>query len=89
VGTASFVADFLEEWVQVADLDGFNIGYVQTPGTFEDVVELLVPELRKRGIYSPQNEGGTMRESIYGPGQRRLRDDHVGRTYRHEVYDGK
>ncbi|KAJ5739722.1 hypothetical protein N7533_012506 [Penicillium manginii] len=89
VGTASFVADFLEEWVQVADLDGFNIGYVQTPGTFEDVVELLVPELRERGIYSPQNEGGTMRERIYGPGQRRLRDDHVGRTYRHEVYDGK
>lgn len=89
VGTASSVADFLEEWVRVADLDGFNIGYVQTPGTFEDVVELLVPELRRRGIYAPKGESGTMRERIYGPGQKPLRDDHVGTKYRYEVYDGK
>ncbi|KAJ5317033.1 hypothetical protein N7508_001541 [Penicillium antarcticum] len=33
VGSASTVADFLEEWVRVADLDGLDIGYVQTPGT--------------------------------------------------------
>ncbi|KAJ6072780.1 hypothetical protein N7467_010865 [Penicillium canescens] len=89
VGSASTVADFLEEWVRVADLDGFNIGYVQTPGTFEDVVELLVPELRRRGVYAPENESGTMRERVYGPGQKRLRDDHVGRNYGYEVYDGQ
>jgi FMN-dependent oxidoreductase (nitrilotriacetate monooxygenase family) len=89
VGSASTVADFLEEWVRVADLDGFNIGYVQTPGTFEDVVELLVPELRRRGVYAPENESGTMRERMYGPGQKRLREDHVGRNYAYEVYDGQ
>ena len=89
VGSASTVADFLEEWVRVADLDGFNIGYVQTPGTFEDVVELLVPELRRRGVYAPQGESGTMRERVYGPGQKRLREDHVGRKYGYEVYDGQ
>ncbi|CAG8033553.1 unnamed protein product [Penicillium salamii] len=89
VGSASTVADFLEEWVRVADLDGFNIGYVQTPGTFEDVVELLVPELRRRGVYAPLNESGTMRERVYGAGQKRLRDDHFGKRYGYEVYDGQ
>lgn len=88
VGTPQQVADVLEEWIRVADLDGFNIGYVRTPGTFEDVVELLVPELRRRGLYAPPGESGTMRERIYGPGQKRLRDDHVGSQYRYEVYDG-
>lgn len=89
VGSGSTVADFLEEWVRVADLDGFNIGYVRTPGTFEDVVEYLIPELRKRGIYAPKGESGTMRERVYGPGQKRLRDDHTGSQYRYDVYDGK
>lgn len=89
VGTPQKVADIMEEWIRVADLDGFNIGYVQTPGTFEDVVELLVPELRRRGIYAPKGESGTMRERVYGPGQKRLREDHVGRQYRYDVYDGK
>ncbi|KAL2812209.1 luciferase-like domain-containing protein [Aspergillus granulosus] len=44
VGTPERVADIMEEWIRVADLDGFNIGYMWTPGTFEDAVELLVPE---------------------------------------------
>lgn len=88
VGTAERVADIMEEWIRVADLDGFNIGYVWTPGTFEDVVELLVPELRRRGIYAPKGESGTMRERVYGAGQRRVRDDHPAAQYRYEVYDG-
>lgn len=47
VGTAEEVADELERWIDLADLDGFNIGYISNPGTFEEVVELLVPELRR------------------------------------------
>lgn len=35
----------------MADLDGFNLAYVTTPGTFEEVDDLLVSELRRRGIY--------------------------------------
>ncbi|KAJ5901482.1 hypothetical protein N7495_002010 [Penicillium taxi] len=89
VGSATTVADFLEEWVRVADIDGFNIGYVETPGTFEDVVEFLIPELRRRGIYAPKNESGTMRERVYGKGQKGLRDDHPGKKYAYDVYDGK
>ncbi|EXJ79540.1 hypothetical protein A1O3_07819 [Capronia epimyces CBS 606.96] len=89
IGSPSQVADVLEDWVKIADLDGFNIAYVVVPGSFEDVVELLVPELRKRGIYSPPGESGTMRERVYGQGQKHLRDDHVGASYRYDVYDGQ
>ncbi|RAH84535.1 Nitrilotriacetate monooxygenase component A/pristinamycin IIA synthase subunit A [Aspergillus japonicus CBS 114.51] len=89
VGDPGQVADEMERWVREADLDGFNVAYVTTPGTFEDVVELLVPELRRRGLYpdSPvEQEGVTMREKVYGVGQRELREDHPGSRYKYHVY---
>jgi alkanesulfonate monooxygenase SsuD/methylene tetrahydromethanopterin reductase-like flavin-dependent oxidoreductase (luciferase family) len=84
VGTAAQVADYLEDWVKTADLDGFNVGYVVSPGSFEDVVDLLVPELRRRGIYAPLGESGTVRERIYGPGQKSLLSEHEGSKYKFE-----
>ncbi|KAL4952630.1 luciferase-like domain-containing protein [Aspergillus filifer] len=90
IGTPSQVADVFEKWVNEADVDGFNVAYVTTPGTFEDVVDLLVPELRRRGMYAPKTEGteGTLtaREKLQGKGQSRLRDDHVGSGYKYDVY---
>ncbi|KAM7203137.1 Luciferase-like domain containing protein [Naviculisporaceae sp. PSN 640] len=47
------------------DLDGFKIVYVATPGTSEDVVDLLVPELRRRGIYPELEDRLTAREKVY------------------------
>ena len=88
VGSPATVADQLERWIDEADLDGFNLGYVTTPGTFEDVVELLIPELRRRGLYPVEIAGGlTARERIYGKGQKRLRDDHPGSAYKYDVYE--
>ncbi|KAL3425544.1 DszA family Xenobiotic compound monooxygenase [Phlyctema vagabunda] len=89
VGTAEEVADLIEQWIEIADLDGFNIAQVLSPASFEDVVDLLVPELRKRGRYPAKGEsvGRTLRERIYGEGQSRLREDHIGYTYRHENSD--
>nr|OQO22110.1 hypothetical protein B0A51_12559 [Rachicladosporium sp. CCFEE 5018] len=81
IGSPVTVADEMERWMREADLDGFNVAYVTTPGTFEDVVELLVPELRRRGLYKKSKEGLTARERIYGAGQKRLRDDHFGSTF--------
>ena len=76
VGSPSTVANELERWVAEADVDRFNLAYVTTHGTFEDVADLLVPELRARGIYSQEiPEGLTAREKVYGVGQARLRDD--------------
>ncbi|KAI1657465.1 bacterial luciferase-like protein [Daldinia decipiens] len=89
IGSPQTVADDLERWIEEGDLDGFNIGYVTTPGSFEDVVDLLIPELRRRGIYPdplPEGETLTARERVYGKGQRGLREDHVGSKYKYERY---
>ncbi|EFQ36468.1 HK97 family phage prohead protease [Colletotrichum graminicola] len=89
VGSPEKVADELEYWVREGDLDGFNLGYVTTPGTFEDVVDLLIPELRRRGIYpeAPAEDVRlTAREKVYGEGQKGLRADHPGSTYKYDVY---
>lgn len=90
VGTPDVVADEMQRWIEEGDLDGFNIAYVNTPGSFEDVVYLLIPELRRRGLYPEAPEEGdeqlTAREKIYGKGQKLLRSDHVGATYRYDVY---
>ncbi|KAK1841703.1 pantothenate [Colletotrichum chrysophilum] len=82
MGSASRVADFLEEWVKVADLDGFNVGYVTSPGSFEDVVDLLVPELRRRGVYAPLGESDTMESETASKGDsvQQPEDSHVTST---------
>ncbi|KAM0229191.1 hypothetical protein ACHAP5_011744 [Fusarium lateritium] len=88
VGSPQTVADEMERWIQEGDLDGFNVGYVTTPGSFEDLVELLIPELRRRGLYheTPSKGSGTLRERVYGEGQSGLRGDHVGSQYKYDVF---
>nr|OQO23023.1 hypothetical protein B0A51_08768 [Rachicladosporium sp. CCFEE 5018] len=79
VGTAETVADEMERWVKEADVDGFNIAYALIPGTFTDVIELLVPELRKRGIFwsGYSVPGVTYRENLLErPGQTEPLSDH-------------
>lgn len=88
VGSPATIADELERWIREADIDGFDLGYVTTPGTFEEVVDLLIPELRKRGLYPELEDvdGLTARQKIYGRGQKGLRDDHPGSKYKYDVY---
>ena len=87
IGTPEKIADELERWIREADIDGFNLAYVTTPGTFEDVVDLLIPELQRRGVYPTQPVGGlTAREKVYGSGQPGVRSDHVASTYKYDVY---
>ncbi|ABN66791.1 predicted protein [Scheffersomyces stipitis CBS 6054] len=68
-GTAKTVADEIERWVNVSGVDGFNITYAVTPGSFEDVVEYLIPELQERGLVwddYPETESLTFREQLFG-----------------------
>jgi alkanesulfonate monooxygenase SsuD/methylene tetrahydromethanopterin reductase-like flavin-dependent oxidoreductase (luciferase family) len=84
VGTPEMVADVMEEWAEVADVDGFLIAYVTNPGSFEDVVYLLRPELVKRELMWEDYDtpGGTFRENLYGEGNKTLRDDHYGSGFK-------
>lgn len=63
------------------DVDGFNLAYALTHETFIDAVELLVPELQKRGVYKKEYAQGTLREKLFGEGPR-LPVSHPGRRYR-------
>lgn len=81
VGSPGTIADILEEWVEETDVDGFNLAYAVTPETFEDVVELLVPELQRRGRYPREYRPGTLREKLFGDGPR-LSAPHPGARYR-------
>ncbi len=82
VGTGEQVAERIEEWVRETDLDGFNLRQFLTPGTAEDFIEYLLPELQKRGLYRERYEESTFRERIYGPGRTRLPDEHPGARFR-------
>ncbi|MBC7723666.1 MAG: LLM class flavin-dependent oxidoreductase [Burkholderiaceae bacterium] len=81
VGSATEIADQLEEWVEETDVDGFNLAYAITPGTFEDVVKWVVPELQKRGSYPTEYTEGTLRHKLHGRGAR-LPDEHNGANFR-------
>ncbi|OLP52901.1 5,10-methylene tetrahydromethanopterin reductase [Rhizobium rhizosphaerae] len=81
VGSPETVADLLQEWVEDTDVDGFNLAYAVTPETFEDAVNLLVPELQKRGVYKKDYRPGTLREKLFGRGDR-LAAPHPGAGYR-------
>jgi hypothetical protein len=70
--------------IDVADVDGFNLSYATLPGTFDDIIELLLPELKRRGVFWDDYTvpGGTLRENYYGiTGQKRLPDNHPGSKY--------
>lgn len=69
-GSAETVADFLEEWVDETGVSGFNLAAAAVPETFEGVVDLLVPELQRRGRYQTEYRGGTLREKLGAAGPR-------------------
>ncbi|MFS0826670.1 LLM class flavin-dependent oxidoreductase [Pseudomonas phoenicis] len=81
VGSPQTVADELQAWVEDTDVDGFNFAYALAHETFRDVVELLVPELQKRGVYKTEYRTGTLREKLFGDGPR-LPDSHPAAGYR-------
>jgi len=82
VGSPESVADQLEEWVCDTGVDGFNLAYAVTPESFSDFVDLVVPELQRRGVYKRDYAPGTLREKLYGSGRSRLPNDHPAAGHR-------
>jgi len=82
VGSPQKVADELIRWVEETDVDGFNLAYAVTPETFSDFVDLVVPELQRRGVYKQDYAPGTLREKLFGEGRRKLGPDHPADQFR-------
>lgn len=81
IGSASEVADQLERWIDQTGVDGFNLTYAVQPDDLSNVVELLVPELQRRGRYPLAYAEGTLRHKLFGQGDR-LPEQHAGRKVR-------
>lgn len=81
VGSAETVSDALQQWVEDTDVDGFNLAYILAHQTFADVVEFIVPELQKRGVFQTSYAQGTLREKLFGAGPY-LPENHRGAKYR-------
>jgi FMN-dependent oxidoreductase (nitrilotriacetate monooxygenase family) len=64
VGTATEVADQMESWVDDDACDGFVIAATHSPGAYEDVVRMVVPELQRRERFRKEYTGRTLRETL-------------------------
>ena len=64
VGTGPDIADQMEAWFDGGACDGFVIAATHTPGAYEDVVRLVVPELQRRGVFRERYAGMTLRDHL-------------------------
>jgi alkanesulfonate monooxygenase len=81
-GSPARVADALEAWVDETGVDGCNLAFAVRPETMLAVVDLLVPELQRRGRYPTAYADGTLREKLFAPGHARLRPPHPAAAHR-------
>jgi FMN-dependent oxidoreductase (nitrilotriacetate monooxygenase family) len=64
VGTPEQVADYLESVFREEACDGFVISPAYLPGSFEEFVEFIIPELQRRGLFRTDYTGKTLREHL-------------------------
>lgn len=64
VGTPEEIANTMVDRFEQRAADGFNVMPPTFPGGLKDFVELVVPELRRRGKFRSKSSGRTLRESL-------------------------
>jgi FMN-dependent oxidoreductase (nitrilotriacetate monooxygenase family) len=64
VGGPKEIADRLEQWFVERGCDGFVLSATHVPGTYEDFVTHVVPELQRRGLFRTDYSGATLRENL-------------------------
>lgn len=72
VGSPQTVARELRRWRDVADIDGFNLSYTSKPASWNEFIEIALPELRRQGLAqeSYDRTAATLREKFHGAGNR-------------------
>ena len=63
-GTPAQVADQMEAWFLADACDGFVLAATHMPGTYRDFVNLVVPELQRRGLFLQDYSNGTLRDNL-------------------------
>ena len=64
IGTPAQIADMMQEWFENDAADGFNVLATHMPQGLDEFVDLVVPELQRRGLYRTAYEGTTLRDSL-------------------------
>ncbi|XXF06815.1 LLM class flavin-dependent oxidoreductase [Pseudomonas sp. D2-3] len=64
VGTAEDIADDFQHWLEQGGADGFNIMPAVLPEQLELFVELVIPELQRRGLFRTDYQFSTLRENL-------------------------
>ncbi len=64
VGTPQLVADKMQEWFENGAADGFNFMAPALPGGLDDFLELVIPELQRRGLFRTEYAGSTLRSHL-------------------------
>ncbi|MFC3747142.1 LLM class flavin-dependent oxidoreductase [Paenibacillus sp. GCM10012306] len=63
-GTPQQIADIMETYFKEGAADGFIMPFPNLPGGLDDFIELVVPELQRRGLFRTEYPGGTLRDTL-------------------------
>jgi FMN-dependent oxidoreductase (nitrilotriacetate monooxygenase family) len=64
VGTPATIVDQMQDMFESEACDGFVIGTSTSPMGLSNFVDLIVPELQRRGLYRNEYAGSTFRENL-------------------------
>lgn len=64
IGTPEQIADRMENWFRSEACDGFVLSPAVLPHSLNDIVDHLVPELQRRGLFRRAYKGRTLRENL-------------------------
>jgi len=64
VGSADEIADTMQSWLETGAADGFNVMFPTMPAGLDDFVALVIPALRRRGIFREEYTGMTLRDHL-------------------------
>ncbi len=64
IGTPTQIADVMEHWFRNGAADGFNVMPAFLPGSLNDFVDMVIPELQRRGLFRTEYEGQTLRQNL-------------------------
>ena len=64
VGTVTDLADQMQDWFESRACDGWNLMPPYLPGPCFDMLDTLIPELQRRGVFQTGYSGTTFRQTM-------------------------